>query len=256
MSRDTPPMDDRNKDIRQLDQRVNELEATIKQMLPSRRDALKLGGAAALGAAAMSGSASAGTSQVGTIGSASDRVDVQAEDIDVSDTLTTSNLVVSDSVKNDQQKGLWGPWVLEHHIERADVSAASFTSFNVSGDFLKIVVRKVKPATLYLRINGISTDYTEFNFDETGTINKTTGNAEWALLHGANVGAHGTWYISNNQRTTISGHGGVRDLGTHKTLLKGSMEEQFMTDIDLKADTGSGQFLELEIYRYDESYIL
>jgi len=95
MSPDTPPMDDKDEHIRQLDQRVEQLEGTIKKMLPSRRDALKLGGAAVIGGAAMSGSASAGSSQVGTIGSPGSPVDVQAEDIDASDTITTQDLVVN-----------------------------------------------------------------------------------------------------------------------------------------------------------------
>jgi len=91
-------MDTDDETIQRLEKRIDELEATIKKMLPSRRDALKLGGAAVIGGAAMSGSASAGTGQVGTIGSASSRVDVQAEDIDVSDTTSTTDLNVSGTV--------------------------------------------------------------------------------------------------------------------------------------------------------------
>jgi len=85
-------------DIETLENRIDELEQLVRSMLPNRRDVLKAGGAAALGAAAMSGSASAGTGQVGTIGSASSRVDVQAEDIDVSDTTSTTDLNVSGTV--------------------------------------------------------------------------------------------------------------------------------------------------------------
>ena len=85
-------------DIETLENRIDELEQLVRSMLPNRRDVLKAGGAAALGAAAMSGSASAGTDQVGTIGSASSRVDVQAEDIDVSDTTSTTDLNVSGTV--------------------------------------------------------------------------------------------------------------------------------------------------------------
>jgi len=68
-------------DRQDLEDRVEQLESTISQMLPSRRDALKLGGAALVGGAAMSGSASAGTQQAGTIGTANDPVDLNAEDI-------------------------------------------------------------------------------------------------------------------------------------------------------------------------------
>jgi hypothetical protein len=61
-------------------------------MLPSRRDALKLGGAALVGGAAMSGSASAGTGQAGTIGTANDPVDIESEDIDNADTINTQTI--------------------------------------------------------------------------------------------------------------------------------------------------------------------
>jgi len=70
-----------NTEKQDLADRVDHLEETISKMLPTRRDALKFGGAAALGGAAMSGRASAGTSEVGTIGTSTDLVDINAEDI-------------------------------------------------------------------------------------------------------------------------------------------------------------------------------
>jgi hypothetical protein len=79
-------------DRQDLEDRVDQLESTISKMLPSRRDALKLGGAALVGGAAMSGSASAGTQQAGTIGTANDPVDVESEDINNADTVTTDTL--------------------------------------------------------------------------------------------------------------------------------------------------------------------
>jgi len=102
MSRHTPPMDDRDDDIRELEKRVEQLEATIKKILPSRRDALKLGGAAVIGGAAMSGSASAGTSSTGTI---TGPVDIEAEDITQLDTINGDNLVTtSESTDYEVQK--------------------------------------------------------------------------------------------------------------------------------------------------------
>jgi len=88
-------MDDESDKISRLEDRIKQLEATTKKMMPTRRDALKFGGAAAIGAAAMSGTASAGSSQVGTIGDSNNLVDVEAEDIEVNDTLTTQDLVVN-----------------------------------------------------------------------------------------------------------------------------------------------------------------
>jgi len=68
-------------DRQDLEDRVEQLESTISKMLPSRRDALKLGGAALVGGAAMSGTGSAGTQQAGTIGTSGAPVDVELEDI-------------------------------------------------------------------------------------------------------------------------------------------------------------------------------
>jgi len=82
-------------DRQDLEDRVDQLESTIAKMLPSRRDALKLGGATLVGGAAMSGTASAGTQQTGTIGTSGSPVDVESEDINNADTVTTKDLVVN-----------------------------------------------------------------------------------------------------------------------------------------------------------------
>jgi len=88
-------MDDKSERVAELEERIDQLEDTIAKMLPGRRDALKLGGAAVIGAAAMSGTASAGSSQVGTIGDSSNLVDVHAEDLLDVDTINGDNLVTS-----------------------------------------------------------------------------------------------------------------------------------------------------------------
>ena len=88
-------MDHESDKIERLEDRIEQLEAVTKKMMPSRRDALKLGGAAAIGAATMSGTASAGSNQVGTIGDANNLVDIEAEDVSVSDTITTQDIVVN-----------------------------------------------------------------------------------------------------------------------------------------------------------------
>ena len=90
-------MDEESDKIQRLEERIDQLEDTIAKMLPGRRDALKLGGAAVIGAAAMSGTASAGSSQVGTIGdkdaSPPQLVDVHAEDVYIDDKLNDDALV-------------------------------------------------------------------------------------------------------------------------------------------------------------------
>jgi len=75
-------------EVSHLETRIDELEETIRKMLPSRREALGMGVAGLAGASLMSGTASAGSAQVGTIGDASNRVDLFGEDVDISDTLT------------------------------------------------------------------------------------------------------------------------------------------------------------------------
>jgi len=80
---------------RQLENRIQKLEATIEKMMPSRRDAIKMGGAALVGGSLVAGSASAlpQEDQVGTIGSASQRVDLFAEDIDGLESINNDRLV-------------------------------------------------------------------------------------------------------------------------------------------------------------------
>jgi len=84
--------DDKTK---QLESRIDTLESKIEKMMPSRRDALKMGGAALVGGSLVAGSASAlpQEDEVGTIGSASQRVDLFAEDIDGLESINNDRLV-------------------------------------------------------------------------------------------------------------------------------------------------------------------
>jgi hypothetical protein len=85
--------------VDQLENRIDTLESTIEKMMPSRRDALKMGGAALAGGSLMAGRASADTvdDQVGTIGGPNKEVDLVSEDIDNSNQITTKDLVVTDT---------------------------------------------------------------------------------------------------------------------------------------------------------------
>jgi len=89
-------MDD-EPEVEQLENRIEKLESTIEKMMPSRRDALKMGGAALVGGSLMAGAASADTvdDQVGTIGGPNEEVDLVSEDIDNSNQITTQDLVVN-----------------------------------------------------------------------------------------------------------------------------------------------------------------
>jgi len=83
--------------VEQLENRIDTLESKIEKMMPSRRDALKMGGAALAGGSLMAGTASADTvdDQVGTIGGPNQEVDLVSEDIDNSNQITTKDLVVN-----------------------------------------------------------------------------------------------------------------------------------------------------------------
>jgi len=83
---------DDSADVSQLEQRIDELEETIRQMLPSRREAIGMGVAGLAGASLMSGTASAGSAQVGTIGDNTNLVDLVAEDVTITDTLNTASI--------------------------------------------------------------------------------------------------------------------------------------------------------------------
>jgi len=109
---------DKDEKIQRLEDRIDELEATIKKMLPGRREALKLGGAAALGAVAFSGTASAGSSQVGTIGDPTNLVDVHAEDLFDVDTINgdqpvTSTETYAYQLEDDLSSATGDPVVIE-----------------------------------------------------------------------------------------------------------------------------------------------
>jgi len=121
---------------RQLENRIETLEFTIEKMMPSRRDALKMGGAALVGGAAMSGTASAGTNQVGTIGSQASPVDIESEDINNADTVTTQDLVVNGTATGAFGGGIVfkeGDPVNETRGDLVSVAANSFfTIFNVT----------------------------------------------------------------------------------------------------------------------------
>jgi len=152
-------------DRQDLEDRVEQLESTISQMLPSRRDALKLGGAALVGGAAMSGSASAGTQQAGTIGTATDPVDVESEDINNADTVTTQNLVVNNTATGPLAPVLESGDTITNPVVSRDLANQTFVELysGVAKDVLGgVIVGLQDPDFLY-------------EFSDNQTITKNTG---------------------------------------------------------------------------------
>ena len=84
-----------------LEQRVEKLEQRFENPPVSRRAAIA-GGAGILGLSALSGSASAGSNQVGTIGTNSDPVDIEAEDINAENIRLATGQAIKDGGGTDR----------------------------------------------------------------------------------------------------------------------------------------------------------
>jgi len=86
----------------ELHDRVRKLESTVEKLMPSRRDALKLGAAGIAGAAGLSATtqpADAATGSAGQIGDVNNRPDVFADTVDANErTLDTANNRVNTNV--------------------------------------------------------------------------------------------------------------------------------------------------------------
>jgi len=152
-------------DRQDLEDRVEQLESTISKMLPSRRDALKLGGAALVGGAAMSGSASAGTQQAGTIGTANDPVDIESEDISNADTVTTQDLVVNGTATGP----FGGGGIL---LEAGDsISVHTISGSTTAGTFVTLYNGTAKDVLGGVVAGGESSDFT-YTFSDSTTLQK------------------------------------------------------------------------------------
>jgi len=171
-------MDDQSDKISRLEDRIEQLEATTKKMMPTRRDALKFGGAAAIGAAAMSGTGSAGSSQVGTIGTAGNLVDVEAEDINVNDTITTQNLVVNGTASGPFGGG--GGVVLQ----AGDTITVQSTGNNSTNQSLITLYSGTAKDVLGGTIagGGFFSDF-EYTFDDNSTLQKSGGSGSYSFTN-------------------------------------------------------------------------
>jgi len=163
-------MDDESDKISRLEDRIEQLEATTKKMMPTRRDALKFGGAAAIGAAAMSGTASAGSNQVGTIGDASNLVDIEAEDVTINDTLngaSISGAAQDEALLSDGAGGLT-------FAEAGGGVPPNFSYQDVSGRSFDTTFTNNTGKALWVNVNaGVSGG---FGFSEVGYRSKVDGD--------------------------------------------------------------------------------
>jgi len=188
---------------RQLENRIDKLESTIEKMMPSRRDALRMGGAALVGGAAMSGTASAGTNQVGTIGaSPNDLVDIESEDINNADTVTTNTLdsttvdnsgtvTTQDLVVNGTATGPFGGGGVV--LEPGDtVTVKSFNEASSDGQFITLFNGTAKDVLGGIQSGGFRLDL-KYTFSDGSIFHKNgTGGA----------------YTADNQSESVTSGGG------------------------------------------------
>jgi len=176
-------------DRQDLEDRVDQLESTISKMLPSRRDALKLGGAALVGGAAMSGSASAGTQQAGTIGTSGAPVDVESEDINNADTVTTQDLVVNGTAT--------GPFGGAPVLESGDTITVGTLDAVSTGETFVTLYQGVPKDVLCGVISGRFKNDFLYTFDDNTTLKKN---------------GTGTTYTGGNKSTNVDRNGGFHEI--------------------------------------------
>jgi hypothetical protein len=220
--------------VEQLENRIDTLETTIEKMMPSRRDALKMGGAALVGGAAMSGTASADTvdDQVGTIGGPNEEVDLVSEDIDNSNQITTKDLVVNGTAT--------GPFsdlnyelvdTIDSTISANSTKSLSVTeggvrqhllSFNFEGDG--------NGDETFLRFNFDTSSAYNFNVLETNSIEARTGQTKLEFIQQQSKYSYtGSYLISKiGPRITISGTGFALPEFNRYTLLNGTFANDIL----------------------------
>jgi hypothetical protein len=184
----------------QLENRIDKLESTIEKMMPSRRDALKMGGAALVGGAAISGNASAGSNQVGTIGSQASPVDLESEDINNADTVTTdtldsttidnsSTVTTQDLVVNGTATGPFGGGGIV--FEEGDpIQEFTDNFFRASGDSFFTIFNLSNPVDIYggsvygANLNKIRVT---FGTNNTTTIQGGSGSGAKGIIGGDGI---------------------------------------------------------------------
>jgi len=215
-------------DRQDLEDRVDQLESTIEKMLPSRRDALKLGGAALVGGAAMSGSASAGTQQTGTIGTDNNPVDVESEDINNADTVTTQDLVVNGTAT--------GPFSgLKYELVdsiNSTIPANSSKSLSVPDDDRQYLLNynflgSGNAGSTFLRFNESTVTRYKFNLLKSNSIENRTGQDKIHFIEQQGGLSHpGSYLISTfDARISMSGTGFAIPAFDRSSLLNGCMDD-------------------------------
>jgi len=202
-------------DRQDLEDRVDQLESTMSKMLPGRRDALKLGGAALVGGAAMSGAASAQPGdqdgEAGVIGTDNNPVDIQASDIEVDD------LVVNGTAT--------GPFGAAPVLEAGDtLQVETINSSTQSQSLLTLYSGTAKDVLGGIVRGRVGTDFL-YTFSDSTTIKKN---------------GTGTTYTRDNDSLFINSN----VIFQETDFLPPAKD---VTDIKVGADLGSGEELGAEV---------
>jgi len=243
----------------QLENRIEKLESTIEKMMPSMRDALKMGGAALVGGAAMSGTASAGSKQIGTIGDKDATppklVDLHSEDINNADTVTTDTLdsttvdnsgtvTTQDLVVNGTATGPFGDLNYEL-VDTIDstISANSTKSLSVTGNHHQFLLifnfnGNGNGDATFLRFNGQSTSDYSFNIFDSNGIQGSTGQDKIFFIQQQGIKSHvGSYLLSDLGHISISGTGFATPEFDRDSLLNGVLNKNIgdLTSVDVLA---------------------
>jgi len=236
-------MDDEPK-VQQLENRIDSLESTIEKMMPSRRDALKLGGAALVGGAAMSGAASAqpgdDDGEAGVIGTDNSPVDIEASDIEVDD------LVVNQSLQANQTN-------IKNRVDSSNSISSDDVTLNVNLDNASMVVITMQGHSelatgdsLFMALNNTTSPYETVFTDGT----KSTSQQGFEILRVSSPGFGefaGQLKIMKGPfgRIAVNGPVGAARFGRiDRTILSGGNENIFSQALSIDFQTsGSDPFL-------------
>jgi hypothetical protein len=123
----------------------------------------------------MSGSASAGTQQAGTIGTANDPVDVESEDINNADTVTTQNLVVNQSATL--------PFAAAPVLEAGDTVTVATISQETDAKNFKVLYNGTSKDVLAGVVTGTQSDFL-YTFDNNQTLRKSGTGTSYTFDNG------------------------------------------------------------------------
>jgi len=194
----------------ELHDRVRKLESTVEKLMPSRRDALKLGAAGIAGAAGLSATtqtADASTGSAGDIGDPNNRPDVFADTVDANQLSGVS----SGGIKTKTR---------------------AFLSSNSSADPIPL------DSVSYDPDNNFDTTANEYTVPADGTyliafqVRSNSSNNSGARLT-VGVKANGTKLvdtelITENQFATVSATD-IRELATGDTITLGNVKARFLS---------------------------